>query len=153
MTRRQLAAGAGALLATHIFPRLARGANDRIAVGFIGIGTRGGDGLLPDFLSHPDCQISAVCDTFRDRCEHRARQIDDAYARRTGSGSYKSAVMYADFREMLLRKDLDAIVIATPDHWHVPLLAAAVRAGKEARMSTSKSRSVLQLSRTSPRAG
>ena len=144
MTRRQLAAGAGALLAANIFPRLARGANDRIAVGFIGIGTRGGDGLLPDFLSHPDCQIAAVCDTFRDRRERRARQIDDAYAKRTNSGSYKSAAMYADFREMLQRKDLDAIVIATPDHWHVPLLAAAVRAGKDVYVEKPLSPSIEQ---------
>jgi hypothetical protein len=131
MTRRDLIAASGAVLTTSIFPGLARGANDRIAVGFIGIGTRGGDGLIPDFLYHPDCQIAAVCDAFRDRRERRAKQIDDTYAARSGAASYKATAMYADFREMIARPDLDAIVIATPDHWHVPLLAAAMRAGKD----------------------
>jgi len=108
ITRRHLVASASALFTTNIFPKLARGANDRISVGFIGIGIRGGDGLLPDFLSRPDCQCIAVCDTFPDRRERCAQQIDDTYAKRTGTGSYKSTATYRDFREMLQRKDLDA---------------------------------------------
>jgi hypothetical protein len=127
MTRRHVLAQGSVLLLS----RLARGANDRIAVGFIGTGGRGGDGLVNDFLHHPDCQCVAVCDTFKDRRERRAKQIDDAYATRAHAGSYKSAVTYADFRDLLARRDVDAVAIATPDHWHVPLLAAAARAGKD----------------------
>lgn len=105
-------------------------ASDRITVGFIGTGGRGGDGLIKDFLQHADCQCAAVCDTFTDRRQKRATQIDAAYAK-TKSGAYKSAAQFADFRELLQRKDIDAIAIATPDHWHVPVLIAAVRAGKD----------------------
>ncbi|MBI5084420.1 MAG: Gfo/Idh/MocA family oxidoreductase [Acidobacteria bacterium] len=105
-------------------------ANDRVNLGFIGVGGRGGDGLIVDFLQHADCQCVAVCDPFEDRRRKRAAQIDDYYAKRNGA-AYKSAAMFADFRQLLLRKDIDAVCIATPDHWHVPILIAAARAGKD----------------------
>jgi glucose-fructose oxidoreductase len=144
LTRRNLLASSAALFTTNLFPRLARGANDRIAVGFIGTGGRGGDGLINDFLYHPDCQCVAVCDAFTDRRELRAKQIDDTYAKRAGAASYKSAAMSADFRELLRRKDIDAVAIATPDHWHVPLLVAAARAGKDVYVEKPLSPSIEQ---------
>lgn len=145
ITRRELLkTSAAALFSTNLFPRLARGANDRIAVGFVGTGSRGGDGLINNFLYHPDCQCAAVCDTFRDRRERRAKQIDDAYAKRARAASYRSAAMYADFRELLARRDIDAVVIATPDHWHVPLLVAAARAGKDVYVEKPLSPSIEQ---------
>ena len=55
-------------------------ASDRINVGFIGTGIRGGDGLIKNFLRQDDCQCVAVCDTFRDRREQHAKQINDFYA-------------------------------------------------------------------------
>jgi predicted dehydrogenase len=106
-------------------------ASERITVGFIGTGIRGGDGLIRMFLPLADCQCAAVCDTFRDRRERRAKEIDDFYTKKHGAGTYKSAAMIADFRELLQRKDIDAVCIATPDHWHVPIAMAAVRAGKD----------------------
>ena len=51
--------------------------------------------------------------------------------RRPGKGTYKGCKAYNDFRELLARDDIDAVVIATPDHWHVPIALAAVRAGKD----------------------
>jgi predicted dehydrogenase len=116
---------------THLFTGRLRGANDRIALGFAGTGGRAGDGLIVDFLKHADCQCAAVCDCFADRRQNRALQIDDSYAKKPGAGSYKSAVQFADFREMIARRDIDAIVVATPDHWHVPILIAAAKAGKD----------------------
>jgi predicted dehydrogenase len=106
-------------------------ANDRIAVGFIGTGTRGGSGLIKMFLPLGDCQCVATCDPFKDRREAWAKQIDDYYAQRSASGSYRGCAAYNDFRELLQRKDLDAVAIATPDHWHVPIALAALRAGKD----------------------
>jgi glucose-fructose oxidoreductase len=121
MTRRNVirATGVGAFT-THLFTGRLRGANDRISVGFVGTGGRGGDGLIVDFLQHKDCQCVAVCDTFADRRQKRAAQIG-------GNG----VAQYEDFRVLLQRKDVDAIVVATPDHWHVPVLIAAARAGKD----------------------
>lgn len=105
-------------------------ASDRITLGFVGTGGRGGDGLIVDFLQHSDCQCVAVCDTFRDRRDRRAKQIDDQYSKNT-AGSYKSVAKIADFRELVARKDIDAVCVATPDHWHVPVMIAAARAGKD----------------------
>lgn len=131
ITRRDvLKLSAAGIFTTQIFTGRLRGANDRVSVGFVGTGGRGGDGLIADFLKHRDCQCAAVCDTFADRRQKRAAQIDEAYAKRSGAG-YKSVLQIADFRELLQRKDIDAIAVATPDHWHVPVLLAAVRAGKD----------------------
>ena len=130
-SRRQLIQTVGTALTVNIFPRLLRGANDRVNLGFIGTGGRGGDGLITDFLPADDCQCVAVCDTFRSRREQRAKKIDDYYAKKFGAAKYKSAAMFDDFRELLRRKDIDAVCVATPDHWHVPILIAAARAGKD----------------------
>ena len=118
--------GAGAAA----FAGRARGANDRIAVGFIGNGIRNG-ALMKMFLPLADCQCVATCDPFRDRREKRAREIEEFYAKTNAAGSYKGCAAYNDFRELLARKDIDAVAIATPDHWHVPIALAAVRAGKD----------------------
>lgn len=132
LTRREVlkVAGVGAFT-TQLFTGRLRGANDRIAVGFIGTGGRAGDGLIVDFLKHGDAQCAAVCDCFADRREQRANQIEQAYAAKTTAGAYSGVARIADFRELLDRKDIDAVVVATPDHWHVPVLTAAIRAGKD----------------------
>jgi predicted dehydrogenase len=57
--------------------------------------------------------------------------IDAHYAKRTGKGTYKACACHGDFRDLLAREDIDAVVIATPDHWHVPVAIYAVRAGKD----------------------
>jgi glucose-fructose oxidoreductase len=106
-------------------------ASDRINLGFIGTGGRGGDGHINEEIQHADCQCVAVCDPFRDRREKRSKQIDAFYAKQNGVASYKSAAMYSDFRELLRRTDIDAVCVATPDHWHVPIAIAAARAGKD----------------------
>ncbi len=106
-------------------------ASDRIAIAFIGVGTRGGDGLVKHFTKLAECQCLATCDPFTDRREKWAHYIDGVYAERENKGSYKSCATYNDFREMLRRKDIDAVAIATPDHWHVPAAIAAVKAGKD----------------------
>ena len=109
----------------------AAAASDRIAVGFIGTGTRGGNGLIKMFLPLPDCQCVATCDPFKDRREAWAKQVDAYYAQRSTSGAYRGCATYNDFRELLERKEIDAVAIATPDHWHVPIAMAALRAGKD----------------------
>jgi predicted dehydrogenase len=73
----------------------------------------------------------ATCDAFSDRRERWAKRIEEHYAGQAGAGSYRGCATYRDFRELLARKDVDAVAIATPDHWHVPLALAAVRAGKD----------------------
>lgn len=92
-------------------------ASERVTIGHIGVGNRGKE-LLRGFLTCKGCQCVAVADAYKDRME-AAIQMSKAKA-------------YADFRELLARPDIDAVVIATPDHWHVPIAMAAARAGKDA---------------------
>jgi hypothetical protein len=92
-------------------------ASDRITLGHIGVGGRGTD-LLRGFLQCKDCQSVAAA---------------DAYAsRRNNAAAMMKGKAYADFREVLARDDIDAVVVATPDHWHVKLAILAARAGKDA---------------------
>ena len=94
------------------------GANDRVRLGFIGVANRGGQ-LISAFLKHDDMEIVALCDVQRST-------LDKANARLDGK-----ADTYGDFRELLDRKDVDAVVIATPDHWHAIQTITACDAGKD----------------------
>jgi predicted dehydrogenase len=94
------------------------GANDRIRVGGIGVGGRG-EYLMANVAKVEDAQIVAVCDVYE---LHRAR----VRARLAPNASE-----HIDYREVLEKRDIDAVVIATPDHWHVPITIDAVRAGKD----------------------
>ncbi|MCX5682200.1 MAG: Gfo/Idh/MocA family oxidoreductase [Planctomycetota bacterium] len=105
-------------------------ASGRVVVGHIGVGGQG-TGLLHAFVGQAIGQSVAVCDCFQKRREAAAKHIEDAYAKREDKGTFKGVAMLADFRELLARPDIDAVVIATPDHWHVPIGLAACRAGKD----------------------
>ena len=94
------------------------GANDRVSLGFIGLGNRG-DQVLDAFLEHGDSQIDALCDLRRD-------YMDYHYERTAQRGE---RTRYQDFRKLLERKGLDATVICTPDHWHAIMTIQACQAG------------------------
>jgi predicted dehydrogenase len=106
-----------------------KGPNDRITLGFIGVGTQGG-GLLNNFLRQPNTRVLAVCDVDTTRREHRKKVVDDFYSAQQKSEA-KGCDAYKDFRELIARKDIDAVVIATPDHWHAYIAIAACNAGKD----------------------
>ncbi|MDP6545418.1 MAG: Gfo/Idh/MocA family oxidoreductase [Phycisphaerae bacterium] len=101
----------------------------RIMVGHIGVGGQGG-GLLRGFVGQGDGQSVAVCDAFKSRRDNRAKWVDAGYSKKMGK-TYKGCKTYGDFREMLASKDIDAVVVATPDHWHVPITIMAAKAGKD----------------------
>jgi predicted dehydrogenase len=110
-------------------PSSALAANDKINLGFIGVGTMG-RGHLGGFLGRPEVEVVAVCDVVAERLTSAKETVQKKYADRIKSGNYKGVTGYADFRELLDHKGLDAVVIATPDHWHhIPCVLAA-RAGK-----------------------
>ncbi|MBR9999157.1 MAG: Gfo/Idh/MocA family oxidoreductase [Cyclobacteriaceae bacterium] len=121
---------AGILMIPAILPARNRwhGANDRINIAHIGVGDRGGWELKNYFLPLQGSNSIAVCDVHRDRRESWAKQIGQYY--RDNSVSATECQSYLDFEEILQRKDIDAVHITTPDHWHVPAAIRAARAGK-----------------------
>jgi predicted dehydrogenase len=102
-------------------------ANDRIGVGFIGIGKRSCE-LFPKFLDHPELDLLAVCDVDAKRREHGKKVVDDYYAK---AGPSRQCAQFMDHRELLSMPGVDAVVIATPDHWHCHQVIDACRAGKD----------------------
>jgi len=124
-----LAAGAPFVLPSRVWSAETQ-PNDRLALGFIGMGTQN-RGLMSGFLNKKETQTLAVCDVDTTRRENAKRIVEEFYGKQTDSGSYKGCAAYHDFREVLARKDIDAVVIATPDHWHALIAIAAARAGKD----------------------
>jgi len=128
LTRRSLLAGtAAALAAPMVIRSSAFGAgapSNRIHMAAIGVGGRGSGNNWNGFAKFDDVRYLAACDCFKKRREAFARKVNKKY----GSEVCKA---YADFREVLARKDIDGVVVSTPDHWHVPIACAAAVAGKD----------------------
>lgn len=127
---------AGAVLSTFmIVPRRVLGGpgfvapSDKITLGFIGCGKQSG-GLQRNFLTN-DAQIVAASDVYRDKLSTFTNNADKWYASQANKSSYKSVSGHEDFRELLARKDVDAVVIALPDHWHAAAAVMAAKARKD----------------------
>ena len=104
--------------------------NERLTLGHIGVGSQG-SGLLGRFVGDASVQVLAVCDVDTTRREAAKARVEAQYAEATKSGSYKGFAAYNDFRDVLARDDIDAVVIATPDHWHAIIAIEAAKAGKD----------------------
>ena len=124
---------AGTALTAAVFPSLipasALGKNgaiapsNRLTIGVIGCGPQGlGD--MSNFLNEKDCQVVAVCDVKNDQLEQARDAVNHHYQN-------QDCRTYHDLRELVARKDIDACLIATPDHWHVLAALAAVNSGKD----------------------
>ena len=137
ITRRKFlcktAALSGTIAMPWIIPSSVRGANgnltpsERITVGLIGKGIMG-SGHLRRLVGDREVQVLAVCDVDRLRREDGKRLVDETYAADRASGTYHGCAAYNDYRELLSRDDIDAVVIVTPDHWHTLLAIDAVKA-------------------------
>ncbi|HPS55984.1 MAG TPA: Gfo/Idh/MocA family oxidoreductase, partial [Sedimentisphaerales bacterium] len=106
-------------------------ANDRINLGFIGVGKQAAGTLIGAFLNESKAQIVAICDVDENKKRDTKKRIEDFYAGKADRTSFKCCDVYHDFRELLARADIDAVVIATPDHWHAIPTVEAARAGKD----------------------
>ncbi len=129
-TRRSFLVNTGAVLAAPLVVKssvLGQGErsspNERITLGCIGVGGRG-SGNMRTFLRRPEVQVVAVCDVFASRRKGARDRVDEHY------GS-KDCKVYEDFRELLERKDIDAVSIGSPDHWHAIMSIHACRSGKD----------------------
>lgn len=103
--------------------------SERITVGMIGVGNQGSQHLNV-ILSKPEVQVVAVCDPVRAKREAARDSVDAAYAGARG-GSFRGCAAYNDFRELVQRADIDAVFVASPEHWHALHGLAALRAGKD----------------------
>ena len=123
-------AAAPMVMSTSLHGEVRKKPGERITLGFIGVGTMGRY-HLHSFLGNPEVQVLAVCDVVKERREQAQKDVEKRYAEQKGKGSYKGCLAFNDFRDLLGRKELDAVVIATPDHWHAIPCVEAARAGKD----------------------
>lgn len=129
--------------------------SNRITVGMIGLGRQGYGqnlqgtdlgslGKIPGLINVPEVQIVAICDVDSWRLNKAKATIDGAYAKKSPGGNYKGCTTYVDFREIIARKDVDAVMISTPDFWHVPMGILAAKAKKHVSCEKPLSMSVHQ---------
>lgn len=105
--------------------------SNKINIGQIGCGRIARTHDLPGTWKHEKARIMAVCDLDRHRTEETKQLVEEYYTKKTGQSNYIDVKMYDDYREMLLNKDIDAVMISTPDFWHAqPAMEAAI-AGKD----------------------
>ena len=130
-------AAVGLAIAPLVLPSRVLGKDDavapgnRITVGVIGVGRQTVYANIPGFLREADAQIVAVCDVDSWRLERAKQQVEKHYASQTASGRFKGCATFGDWRELIARKDIDAVMIGTPDHWHMIQAIAALKAGKD----------------------
>ncbi len=137
-SRRSFLTTTGAALASpflldahvHAQERQGQGPNGRINLGFIGVGMMG-RGHLGGFLGNRTTQVVAICDVHQGRLNDAVERVHRAYSAERKSGTYRGCAAIADFRELLNRRDIDAVVISTPDHWHAIPAILAARARKD----------------------
>ena len=134
MTRRDFVRNAAAAtVAATVFPAIIPGSalgkngavapSNRVVLAVIGCGPQG-RGDMGNFLAQKDCQVTGVCDVKRDQLELARAAVNARYT----NADCRS---WHDFRELVARPDIDAVLVATPDHWHVLTALAAVQAGKD----------------------
>ncbi|MHA8101187.1 Gfo/Idh/MocA family protein [Aquirufa nivalisilvae] len=105
--------------------------SNKINIGQIGCGRIARTHDLPSTWRYEKARIMAVCDLDRNRTEDTKKLVEEYYTKKTGQSNYIDVKMYDDYREMLLNKDIDAVMISTPDFWHAQPAMEAALAGKD----------------------
>jgi len=141
--------GAGALASAAVLPTLIPVAalggksrtapSERVNMGFIGLGGQGTGHLLGGawtyipggYITRNDVQVVAVCDVRRERLTRAWKRCNEIYAQRFDRPDYDGVQAYDDFRDVLARVDIDAVLLALPYHWAAPMTIMALRSGKD----------------------
>lgn len=128
------AAGTAAVAAfPYVVPSSVLGANapsNRIVLGFIACGKQS-QHLMRSFLGSPGTQVVAACDVDKLKLERSSKEIVEKHYADRKDTSFQGCATYADFRNLLSRTDIDAVVISTPDHWHAVTVIESCKAGKD----------------------
>lgn len=103
---------------------------ERVTMGLIGCGAHGRGWNLKMMFQNPVQQVVALCDVDKNYLNEAKKMVEDFYSKKAGE-TYKGCATYTDFRDLVNRKDIDAVCIVTPDHWHVLLSVFAMKAGKD----------------------
>ncbi|GAB6394800.1 MAG: NADH-dependent Gfo/Idh/MocA family oxidoreductase [Bacteroidales bacterium] len=130
--KKSLVAGAGWLAAPVIVPASVLGKNapsNRINIGAIGTGRISRTHDIPDTIKYDYTRIIAVSDLDLHRAEEGRQLIENYYSKKSGQ-PYGGVSVYQDYRDLLADKDIDAVLVSTPDHWHAKIAIDAARAGK-----------------------
>ncbi len=114
----------------NAFGELYKAPSDKINLGFIGTGKQG-RGLSNSFLNTNEIHITAISEVYKAKAELMIERVKDQYAKNPNLGSCPEIGVYKDYRELLSRKDIDGVVIATPDHQHAVMSVRAAEAGKD----------------------
>ena len=126
----------GTIVAPYFVPSSALGKDgavapsERITLGFIGVG-RMGRGHLRRASYYDDIHVVAACDVDQWRREDAKTTVEQGYAAKQASGTYRGCHAYNDLRDLVARDDIDAVVVATGDRWHAAASIMAVKAGKD----------------------
>jgi predicted dehydrogenase len=114
----------------HVLGKGYTAPSDLITLGCIGTGKQA-FGLKQAFLNTNEAKIIAAADVYGSKLKQFAAEVNQYYAAKAGQSTAVACDTYADFRDVLTRKDIDAVVIAVPDHWHAVIAILAARAGKD----------------------
>jgi len=151
LTRRSFLRAAGAAgVAPMLIPASARGVDGRpapsrrITVGMIGTGRQAFLKSLKQFLEMPDVQVVAVSDVDSWRMDQVRQAVESRYGKEAPSGKYAGCAAYRDFRDLLGRREIDTVMISTPDHWHAPMAIAAAEAGKDVSLEKPITRTIAE---------
>lgn len=118
-------------------------AGQRIAIGMIGSGERANQ-LAQHLVQMPDAQVVATCDPSRQKREALEAFFEHGYGARRAEGMFRGCANYNDFRDLLARADVDAVVIAAPENWHGLIAVAAARARKDIYCEKAMTRTVAE---------
>lgn len=110
------------------------GPNSKINIGQIGFGRIARSHDLVETIKHDMCRVVAVADVDINRARDGKKWIEGYYTRKTGKDNYVDVKVYQDYRQMLQDKNIDAVIISTPDHWHAQPAMEAALAGKDIYM-------------------
>lgn len=131
--KKSLTAGVGLLLAPTIVPASVFGTNapsNRINIGAIGVGRISRDHDMPGVWKYDNARIIAAADPDVNRLADAKTLVEGYYTKKTGK-PYSGVTLYENYLDLLANKDIDAVLISTPDHWHAKNAIDAVRAGKD----------------------